>query len=156
MNRELHPPLSLQFDFGAIFQGYCYDYGRTVAFGEPDNEFQQIYHLVMKSQSAGISALRAGEIPANVDLAARKVIERGGYGAAFLHRLGHGIGLDVHEPPFLSSDDETILQEGMVFTVEPSISQFDSFSSRVEDLVVVRADRGEPLTSGFQHLHVID
>lgn len=156
MNRELHPPISVQFDFGAIFQDYCYDYGRTIAFGEPDKEFQEIYDLVMESQAVGISAIRVGEIAANVDTAARKIIERGGYGEAFRHRLGHSIGLDVHEPPFLTIEDKTILQEGMVFAVEPSINQYNSFSTRVEDLVVVRKGGPEPLTSDFQDLHVID
>jgi Xaa-Pro dipeptidase len=156
MNRELHPPVSVQFDFGGIIQGYCYDYGRTVAFGEPDKEFRKIYDLVMESQAVGITAIRVGEIAADVDTAARTVIESGGYGEAFRHRLGHSIGLDVHEPPFLTAGDKTILQEGMVFTVEPSINQYDSFSTRVEDLVVVREEGGVPLTTGFQDLYVID
>jgi Xaa-Pro dipeptidase len=154
--RPLNAPVALLFDFGAIFQGMCYDFGRTVFFGEPDDEYERIYDLVMASQQAGIAALRAGEkTAAEADAAARQVIVDGGYGPEFRHRLGHAIGMDVHEPPFLTADDQTVLQEGMLFTVEPSITQFNTFSARVEDVVVVRKDGGEPLTSGFRQMKVI-
>jgi len=95
-------------------------------------------------------------LPQKVDAIARQVIEEGGYGKWFRHRLGHGIGMDVHEPPFLTKGDETPLQEGMLFTIEPSITQDNSFSARVEDIVVVRPGGGEPLTRGFQSLIVIE
>jgi len=155
--RELHPPVAILFDFGAAYQGFCYDFGRTVFFGEPDAEYQRIYKLVMDSQAAGIRAMRAGQATAAVvDGAARQVIVQAGYGEAFRHRLGHAIGMDVHEPPFLTSDDGTMLQAGMLFTVEPSITQFDNFSARVEDVVVVSETGGEALTSGFRDMHVVD
>ncbi len=155
--RVLTAPVSILFDFGAVLDGFCYDYGRTVSFGEPPEEFQRVYNLVMASQAAGIAALKAGQATTSqVDAAARKVIEDAGYGEAFRHRLGHGIGMDVHEPPFLTKSDETPLQEGMLFTIEPSITQFNTFSSRVEDVVVARPNGGEPLTRGFQELIVID
>jgi Xaa-Pro aminopeptidase len=155
--RVLTPPVSILFDFGAILAGYCYDYGRTVFFGEPDKAFEEVHHLVMASQEAGIAALRAGQTTAaEADRAARDVIARAGYGSEFRHRLGHSIGLDVHEPPFLTAGDKTVLQEGMLFTVEPSITQFNTFSARVEDVVVVRSGGGEPLTTGFRDLLVVD
>ena len=155
--RVLTPPVSILFDFGAVLDGFCYDYGRTVSFGEPPEEFQRVYKLVMASQAAGIAALKAGEATTTqADAAARKVIEDAGYGETFRHRLGHGIGMDVHEPPFLTKGDETPLQEGMLFTIEPSITQFNTFSSRVEDVVVARPNGGEPLTRGFQELIVIE
>src|SRR5262249_11660929 len=117
----------------------------------------RVYSLVMQAQAQGIAAMKAGTVTAEqVDAAARKVIEEGGYGQEFRHRLGHGIGMDVHEPPFLTKTDTTLLQEGMLFTVEPSITQLNSFSSRVEDVVVARPGGGEPLTKGFQSLIVID
>jgi Xaa-Pro aminopeptidase len=151
------PPVSVLFDFGAVYNGYCYDFGRTVSFGEPPAEFQRVYDLVMASQRAGIAALRAGANTCEgTDAAARKVIEDGGYGAEFRHRLGHAIGVDVHEPPFLTKGDTTLLQEGMLFTIEPSIMVFGGFSARVEDVVVARPDGGEPLTRGFQSLIVIE
>lgn len=156
-HRVLNPPVSVLFDFGAIYNGYCYDFGRTVAFGEPSAEFQKVYDLVMQAQAVGIAAMKAGQTTTSqVDADARRVIVEAGYGRAFRHRLGHGIGMDVHEPPFLTVGDETPLQSGMLFTVEPSIMQDQAFSARVEDVVVVREHGGEPLTHGFQSLLVIE
>ena len=91
----------------------------------------------------------------DADAAARQVIVDGGYGKEFRHRLGHAIGMDVHEPPFLTAGDETTLKEGMLYTVEPSITRFHTFSARVEDVVVVRKNGGEPLTTGFREMLVI-
>ena len=154
--RELTAPVSILTDFGAIYEGYCYDFGRTISFGEPDDELVKVHRLVMESQAAGVAALKAGEATTTqTDAAARKVIEDAGYGETFRHRLGHGIGMDVHEPPFLTVGDETPLQEGMLFTIEPSITQFNTFSARVEDVVVAHPGGGEKLTSGFQELIVI-
>jgi Xaa-Pro aminopeptidase len=151
----LEAPVSVSFDFGAVYEGYCYDYGRSVFFGEPDEEYRRVHALVMASQAAGIAALRAGNTCAAADAAARQVIVDGGYGPAFRHRLGHGIGMDVHEPPFLTASDHTVLEAGMCFTAEPSIFMPHHLGARVEDVVVVRAGGGEALTSGFQSLHVV-
>ncbi len=154
--RKLFPPVSVLFDFGAVFDGYCYDYGRTVAFGLPTPEFFKVHQLVMASQQAGISGLHSGNTASQVDRSARRLISDAGFGEAFRHRLGHGIGLDVHEPPFLTQSDLTVLQPGMCFTVEPSILFPDRCSARVEDIVLVGEKRGVPLTSGFQELIVIE
>lgn len=155
-HRVLDPPVSVLFDFGGIYQGWCYDYGRTVFFGEPNEEAQRVYDLVMASQAAGIAALKAGESTTTAtDRAARQVIEAAGYGEAFRHRLGHAIGMDVHEPPFLTEGDETPLEEGMLFTIEPSIMQINDYSARVEDIVVARPGGGEKLTNGWQELIVV-
>ena len=155
-HRKLDPPVSILFDFGGIYQGWCYDFGRTVFFGEPDEEAQRVYDLVMASQAAGIAALKAGESTTTAtDRAARQVIEEAGYGEAFRHRLGHAIGMDVHEPPFLTEGDETPLEEGMLFTIEPSIMQMNNYSARVEDIVVARPGGGEKLTNGWQELIVV-
>jgi len=155
-HRRLEPSVALLFDFGAAFNGYCYDYGRTIVFGQPDEEMQRIFDLIMQSQAAGIKALKPGNTTAQADAAARAVIEDAGYGETFRHRLGHAIGLDVHEAPFLTASDHTPLELGMLFTVEPSITQFDTFSARVEDVVVVTENGGLPLTSDFQSLQVVD
>lgn len=158
-HRPLTPPVAVLFDFGAVYDGFCYDFGRTVSFGEPNADFRRVHELVMRSQAAGIAALRADQVTCEaVDAAARRVIEDAGFGAAFRHRLGHGIGMDVHEPPFLTRGNTTTVREGMMFTVEPSITLFEHphFSARVEDVVVVRPGGGEPLTRGFQTLHVVD
>ena len=155
-HRKLDPPVSVLFDFGGIYQGWCYDFGRTVFFGEPNDEAQRVYDLVMASQAAGIAALKAGEATTtDTDRAARQVIEDAGYGETFRHRLGHAIGMDVHEPPFLTKGDETLLEEGMLFTIEPSIMQLNDYSARVEDLVEARPGGGEKLTNGWQELIVV-
>jgi len=151
----LDAPVSISFDFGAVYKDYCYDFGRSLFFGEPDAEYRRIYALVMASQAAGIAALHVGNTCEAADAAARAVIAEAGYGEAFRHRLGHGIGMDVHEPPFLTAGDATVLEEGMCFTAEPSIFMPHIMGARVEDVVVVRPGAGEPLTSGFQELLVI-
>ncbi|MFQ5922438.1 MAG: M24 family metallopeptidase [Anaerolineales bacterium] len=156
MNRILNPPVSVLFDMGAVYEGYCYDYGRTVAFGEPHQELIHAYDLVHRSQAAGVRTLRAGSATAeSVDEAARELIATAGYGELFRHRLGHGIGLDVHEPPFLAAGDGTRLRKGMLFTVEPSITRMAGFSARVEDVVLAAEGGGVPLTDGFRSLLVI-
>ena len=151
----LEAPVAISFDFGAVLDGYCYDYGRSVYFGQPDDEYRRIHQLVMGAQAAGISALSAGNTCAQADAAARAVIEEGGYGDAFMHRLGHAIGLDVHESPFLTAGDETGLVPGMCFTAEPSIFIPGKLGCRVEDVVVVGEEGGVALTSGFQTLDVV-
>jgi Xaa-Pro aminopeptidase len=154
--RVLQPPVSILFDFGAAYEGYCYDYGRTVVFGDPGEEYQHVYGLVMASQQVGIQALRTGKIAAEADQAARGLISEAGLGDAFRHRLGHGIGLDVHEPPFLTQSDHTVLMPGMCFTVEPSIIFPWRCSARVEDVVMVGEKGGIPLTLGFRELQIVD
>jgi D-alanyl-D-alanine dipeptidase len=151
----LNAPVAISYDFGAVYQGYCYDYGRSVFFGEPDAEYRRAYDLVMTSQATGIAALKAGNTAEQADALARAVIVEGGYGEAFRHRLGHAIGLDVHERPWLLSGDDTVLRPGMCFTVEPSIFLPHRFGARVEDVVVVGETGGEPMTSGFQSLLVV-
>jgi Xaa-Pro aminopeptidase len=154
--RKLEAPTSVLFDFGAVLDGMCYDFGRTACMGEPSAEQIKVHRLIMESQAAGIAALKAGAITCEeVDKAARDVLEDAGYGEAFRHRLGHGIGWDVHEPPFLTNGDETLVEEGMIFTIEPSIFRDGDSSARVEDCVVARPDGGEALTRGFQELIVI-
>jgi Xaa-Pro aminopeptidase len=155
--RVLHPPVSVLFDFGASHDGLCYDFGRTVSFGAPSAEQVKVHALVMASQAAGIAALKAGVATCEqVDAAARQVIADAGYGEYFRHRLGHAIGWDVHEPPFLTKGDATPVREGMLFTIEPSIFQASGASARVEDVIVARLAGGEKLTNSFQDLIVVD
>ncbi len=151
----LDAPVSISFDFGSVLDGYCYDFGRSVFFGEPDAEYRKVYDLVIVSQAAGIAALKSGNTCEQADAAARAVIEDGGYGHAFRHRLGHGIGMDVHEPPFLTKGATTGLQPGMCFTAEPSIFIPHQFGARIEDIVVVGDQGGVALTTGFKELRVI-
>jgi Xaa-Pro aminopeptidase len=155
--RPIGPNTSVLFDFGASHDGLCYDWGRTVSFGAPGAEQIKVHRVVMEAQAAGIAALKSGSATcAEVDAIARQVVEDAGYGPNFRHRLGHGIGWDVHEPPFLTKSDRTTLREGMMFTIEPSILQDRSFSARVEDVIVARPGGGEKLTNGFQDLLVVE
>ncbi len=155
--RVLTAPVSVLFDFGAVHDGMCYDFGRTVSFGAPSEEQVRVHRLIMESQRAGIAALKAGAVTCEeVDRVARAVIEDAGYGNAFRHRLGHAIGWDVHEPPFLTKGDTTLVEEGMIFTIEPSIFQDGTFSARVEDCIVARPNGGEALTTGWQDLVVVE
>ncbi|MCW5882621.1 MAG: aminopeptidase P family protein [Anaerolineae bacterium] len=147
VDRAIEPGTSVPFDFGAVYEGYCSDFGRTVWIGEPPAEYLRTHELVMASQAAGIAAMRSGKITAaQLDAVARQVIDDAGYGAGFRHRLGHGIGMDVHEPAFLNTGDDTLLTNGMCFTIEPSIILDDRWMVRVEDVVVVRDTGGEPLS----------
>ena len=109
------------FDFGAVLDGYCSDFGRTVWCGEPTAEDEELYAVMLAAQEAGRAAARPGALAREVNAACRAPIEEAGLGAHFVHRMGHGIGMDVHERPFLSEEDETPLEAGMTFTDEPSI-----------------------------------
>lgn len=147
IDRPLDRGIAVPFDFGAVYEGYCSDFGRTVWIGEPPAEYLRTHELVMASQAAGIAAMKSGQITAaQLDAVARAIIDEAGYGAGFRHRLGHGIGMDVHEPPFLNTGDDSVLVNGMCFTIEPSIILDDRWMVRVEDVVVVRDDGGEALS----------
>ena len=131
-------------DFGAVVEGYCSDFGRTIPCGEPPPGFEDAHAAMLAAQEAGREAARAGALAREVNAACRAPIEAAGLGAGFRHRMGHGIGLDVHELPFLSVEDETLLEAGMTFTDEPSILVDGSFGVRVEDVIAV-ADGGARL-----------
>jgi Xaa-Pro dipeptidase len=153
---ELLPGRVLAFDFGIVLDGYVSDFGRTVYCGEPDAELRRIHELVNAAQAAGMAAMCAGAVTAEgADRAARAVIEEAGYGPNFFHRLGHGIGIDVHEPPFLARGDASTLQAGMCFTVEPSIWVEQRCFTRVEDVVVVTPTGAESLNHASRAIVVI-
>jgi Xaa-Pro aminopeptidase len=158
--RPLERGNSLSFDFGSTLGGYCYDFGRSVYLGAPPDEYRSVHALVMQAAQAGIQTLQDGKRSAEeVDALARQVIVDGGYGAWFRHRLGHGIGLDVHEPPYLDKGDSSILRAGMCFTVEPSIFIPGRFGARTEDVVVVGGPDGgggRVLTSYRRDLQIVD
>ncbi len=135
----------VMFDFGGVHSGYCSDFGRTVVAGEPPAGYLDAYAVMLEAQEAGRAALVPGARARDVNLACRGPIEAAGFGAAFRHRMGHGIGLDVHERPFLSPEDDTLLEAGMVFTDEPSILLDGSFGVRIEDVVVCAEGGGRVL-----------
>ena len=154
--RPLVGGASLSFDFGCVLNGYCSDFGRTVHVGEPTAEFRRAYEAVIASHDAAILAMRADRITADeANAAARRVLDDAGFGEHFRHRLGHGIGLDVHEPPYLTEGDETVLREGMAFTVEPSVYWIGHLGARIEDVVVVRPEGAEVLNQSSSALRLI-
>jgi len=136
------------FDFGGVVDGYCSDFGRTVVAGEPPRGFVDAYAVMLAAFEAGRAACRPGALARDVNAACRAPIEEAGLGKHFRHRMGHGIGLDVHERPFLSPEDETPLEAGMTFTDEPSIIVPGAFGMRIENIVVC-ADGGARVLNGF-------
>lgn len=147
---------SLSFDFGAVIDGYCSDFGRTVHIGAPTQSFIDGYDLVINAQGAGIAAVRPGVTAADVHRACRNVIVEAGFGDFFRHRTGHCIGLDVHERPYISEEDDTPLEPGMTFTIEPSLYRSDVIGTRIEDVIVCEPDGGRKLNSYSTDLVVID
>jgi Xaa-Pro aminopeptidase len=154
-DRPIGTGTSLNFDFGAGLRGYCSDFGRTVYMGPAPQRYREAYGLVVASQEEGARSLTPGVRASDVDRAARKVIDYGGYGEWFWHRLGHSIGKDTHEAPFLDVTDNTPLQEGMCFTIEPSIFIPGEFGCRVEDVYVVTPDGGRRLNRVTTELRTI-
>jgi len=122
-------------------EGYFYDITRSTFFGKPSEEYQKVWQIVLEAQSAAIERAAPGVRCSDVDAAARRVIEKAGYGSFFTHRLGHGLGIDVHEPPYMVADNATLLEPGMTFTSEPGIYLPGRFGVRIEDDIVV-TDRG--------------
>jgi len=133
------------FDFGGVVEGYCSDFGRTVYCGEPPDEVRRAYEAMLAAQEAGRAAARPGALAREINEACRAPIEEAGLGEHFRHRMGHAIGLDVHERPFISPEDETPLDVGMTFTDEPSIIVPRAFGVRIEDIVVCEEGGGRYL-----------
>ena len=145
----------VKLDFGAVYDGYHSDMTRTVAFGEPPDEMRKVYKIVLDAQLAGIEAVHAGATGGEADLASRSLIEAEGYGEAFSHSLGHGVGLEIHEDPSLRATSEEVLPEGTVVTVEPGIYLAGIGGVRIEDMVVVTASGCEPMPSSSKELIVL-
>ncbi|MGI8416956.1 MAG: M24 family metallopeptidase [Nakamurella sp.] len=143
--QPLREGMGVSFDFGSVVSGYCSDFGRTVHVGEPGEEYVRVHAMVMAAQQAGIDAARPGTTAAEVHAATRAVIVDGGYGDHFRHRTGHCIGLDVHELPYISEEDNTALEEGMTFTIEPSVFWPGHVGARVEDVILCTPDGGRKL-----------
>ena len=137
----------LVIDFGARVDDYPSDITRTFAVGEIEPELAHVYDVVKRANAAGKAVARAGATGRDVDRAARSVIEEAGYGPNFIHRTGHGLGLEIHEPPYIMEGNTTPLEIGNVFTVEPGIYLPDRFGVRIEDDVIITADGHQSLTT---------
>jgi Xaa-Pro dipeptidase len=154
-DRALQPGDLVTIDWGAAKNGYVADLTRTFAVGEVSDELKRIYELVQGANAAAKAATRPGVSAAEVDAAARKVIADGGYGQYFVHRVGHGLGLEGHEDPSMHGRNELALTPGLTFTIEPGIYVPGKGGVRIEDDVVVTADGCESLSTLPRELQVI-
>ncbi|PES35481.1 M24 family metallopeptidase [Bacillus thuringiensis] len=142
-------------DFGALYDGYCSDITRTVAIGEPSEEFQKIYNVVREALKRGTEAIKPGETAKSIDDITRNYITEHGYGQYFGHSTGHGLGLEIHEPLRLSQESKATLQEGMVVTVEPGIYIPNWGGCRIEDDIVITKDGYDVITKSNRELIII-
>ena len=141
-------------DFGGLKDGYGSDTTRCVHVGEPTAEEREVYEIVEAAQQAGFEAVRPGVACQEIDRAARKVITDAGYGEYFIHRVGHGIGLTTHEPPYMVEGEEHLIEPGMCFSIEPGIYLPGKFGVRIEDIVVATSDGGRRLNNTSHELRI--
>ncbi len=144
------------FDTGAKLDGYCSDGTRTFATGDPGEKGREVYETVLGAQLAALEALEAGPNGEAIDKVARDLIDEAGYGEAFGHALGHGVGLEVHEGPRLAQKSDDVLAPGEVVTVEPGIYLAGELGVRIEDFVVVRDGGYENLSGLPKELTIVD
>lgn len=141
-------------DIGASYRYYRSDMTRTLVAGKPSEKQRRLYEIVKAAQQKAIQTLRAKEKAKDIDTVARKIIEEAGYGEYFVHSLGHGVGLEVHEPPILGQQSKDRLAVGNVVTIEPGIYIVGFGGIRIEDTVLIRESGGEKLTDGWYNLEV--
>ncbi|MEK4222767.1 Xaa-Pro peptidase family protein [Bacillus sp. FSL W8-0116] len=143
------------FDLGVVYKGYCSDITRTVAYGDITDEQETIYQTVLTAQQTAVRAVKPGVPLKELDLTARNIISQAGYGEYFSHRLGHGLGISVHEYPYVTETNDLALKKGMVFTIEPGIYVQEKAGVRIEDDVVVTDKGVEVLTKYPKELQII-
>jgi len=136
----------LTLDFGIILNGYCSDMTRTVYLGKPKSEERDAYAAVLEAQETAVAAVSGGVSCGEVDEAARGVLRKAGMADAFSHSTGHGVGLEIHEPPRIGAAQTTRLMPGMVVTIEPGVYWAGKFGIRIEDMVAVTRTGGQVLT----------
>ncbi len=143
-DRKIESGDVIVLDFGGSYQGYCSDMTRTVVVGKSkDPDFEKVYRLVNEARAAGHRQAKPGVSCESVDEAARRVITEGGYGEYFVHRTGHGIGMEVHEEPYIVGGNKLPLEPGMAFSIEPGIYLPGRFGVRIEDIAIVTAEGEE-------------
>jgi Xaa-Pro aminopeptidase len=146
-SRKLQEGDAVVIDIGGRKNGYPSDITRMAVVGQAPEGYGQIHTIVENAVKAALKAARPGVKAKEVDAAARGVIADAGYGEYFTHRAGHGMGIDGHEPPYLTATSETVLEEGMVFSIEPGIYLPGRFGIRLEEIVILREDGPEILSS---------
>lgn len=153
--RQLKEGDFVLFDLGVVYSGYCSDITRTVAFRNASNKQREIYEVVRKAQEAAVHASRPGVRLGDIDETARRIIRDAGYGDYFTHRLGHGLGMEPHEAPSVHGTNEDILQENMVFTIEPGIYIPEIGGVRIEDDIWVTKEGSTSLTQFSKEFMVV-
>jgi Xaa-Pro aminopeptidase len=146
-NRAIEPGEPVVLDFGCVVDGYCSDMTRTVSLGDPGPDARRVYEVVRAAQQAGRDTVSAGADCAAVDRACRDVIEAAGWGEAFVHGTGHGVGLEIHEAPRVAATARDTLATGYVVTVEPGVYLPGVGGVRIEDTVVVTDEGADVLTT---------
>jgi len=154
-DRVIGPGDAVVCDWGGTLEGYNSDVTRTAHVDEPSPEFARAYAAVLAANQAAFEAVRPGVPCQEIDRAARSVLTEAGYGAAFIHRVGHGLGLSLHEEPYLLEGNTLPLAEGMVFSDEPGVYFPGKFGIRIEDTVVCTADGGRRLNQATRELRVM-
>ncbi|MDQ3548537.1 MAG: Xaa-Pro peptidase family protein [Chloroflexota bacterium] len=154
-DRVIQQGEAVVFDFGSPYQHYYSDITRTVHVGEPSDEFRRVYDVVLEANRAARAAVRPGVACEAIDKAARDVIEQAGYGEYFIHRVGHGLGLDAHEEPYMVGGNSLPLVPGMVFSDEPGIYIPGKFGIRTEDILVCTEDGAESFNDATRDLIVM-
>ena len=142
-------------DIGGVRAGYCSDTTRTAVVGDPDPEFAELYAVLREAQEAACEAVAPGVACSQVDEVARSIIDEAGYGGAFFHRTGHGIGMEGHEEPYIVASNPEPLEAGNAFSIEPGIYVSDRWGARIEDIVVCTEAGGERLNTTSTELYVV-
>lgn len=145
--RQIQKNEPILFDWGARYKGYCSDTSRTLVIGKPDTKFEELYQVLYTAQKNAIAAIRPGVNSKEIDTIARDIIKAAGYGEKFAHGLGHGVGLEIHEPPRVSPLREIILEKGMIITIEPGIYLPEWGGIRLENMVLVTENGARVLNS---------
>jgi Xaa-Pro aminopeptidase len=154
--RRIGPGEAIVCDFGGTMDGYCSDITRTVFTGEPPSEFRDLYAVLQEAQSAAVAAAVVGTPCEDVDGVARRIITEGGYGPNFIHRTGHGIGVEEHEDPYIVGGNCEPLATGHAFSVEPGIYLAGRYGARIEDIVVAQRAGPQALNEVDHGLAVVE
>jgi Xaa-Pro aminopeptidase len=155
-DRVIQPGEPVVVDIGGTMpDGYCSDETRTYSVGEPPAEFSAYYEVLLAAQIAACEHVRPGVTCESVDAAARSVIAEAGYGEYFMHRTGHGIGLETHEEPYIVTGNTEVLEPGMAFSIEPGIYLAGKHGARIEDIVVCGETAGERVNLRPRELVVV-
>jgi Xaa-Pro aminopeptidase len=135
--------------------GYCSDISRTVVCGQPSEEVRRVHAAVKEAQRLAVAAVRPGQRACDIDRTAREYLASEDLGRQFIHRTGHGVGLDIHEHPYIAEGNSLPLREGMTFSIEPGVYFPDRFGVRIEDVVVVTESGARAMTAATHELRVV-